>query len=81
MKTHGFQEQKLRAQRKMVCNRISRHGLSPLKNSNETMAQKLTHQRGMIRAQAQKLQTATTSPTTCKVEEHVKKKASTMYIY
>jgi hypothetical protein len=33
------------------------------------MAQKLTHQRGMTRAQPQNLQTATTGPTTCKVEE------------
>jgi hypothetical protein len=69
MKTHGFQEHKLRAQRKMVCNRISRQGLPPLKNTNETMAQKLTRQRGMTTAQPQKLQTATTGPTTCKVEE------------
>jgi hypothetical protein len=33
------------------------------------MAQKLTRQRGMTRAQPQNLQTATTGPTTCKVEE------------
>jgi hypothetical protein len=69
MKTHGFQEHKLRAQRKMVCNKISRQGLPPLKNTNETMAPKLTRQRGMTTAQPQKLQTATTGPTTCKVEE------------
>jgi hypothetical protein len=31
MKTHGFQEQKIRAHRKMFCNRISRQGLLPLK--------------------------------------------------
>jgi hypothetical protein len=33
------------------------------------MAQKITRQRGMTRAQPQKLQTTTTYPTTCKVEE------------
>ena len=33
------------------------------------MAQKLTRQRGMTTAQPPKLQTATTGPTTCKVEE------------
>ena len=33
------------------------------------MAWKLTRQRGMTRAQPQNLQTVTTSPTTCKVEE------------
>jgi hypothetical protein len=69
MKTHGFEEHKLRAQRNMVCNRISTQGLLPLKNTNETMAQKLTRQRGMTTTQPQKLQTATTGLTTCKVEE------------
>jgi hypothetical protein len=69
MKTHGFQEHKLRAQRKFFCNRILREGLPPLKNSNEMMAQKLTRQRRMTRAKPQKLQTSTTGPTTCKVEE------------
>jgi hypothetical protein len=38
MKTHGFQEHKLRAQRKMVCNRIWRQVLPPLKNSNNREA-------------------------------------------
>jgi hypothetical protein len=33
------------------------------------MARKLTHQQGMTRAQPQNLQTATTGPTACKVEE------------
>jgi hypothetical protein len=39
------------------------------RNSNETMAQKLTRQRGMTEAQLENLQTATTGPTACKVEE------------
>jgi hypothetical protein len=44
------------------------------RNSNETMAQKLTRERGMTEAQLQNLQTATTGPTAagpqpCKVEE------------
>jgi hypothetical protein len=39
------------------------------RNSNEMMAQKLTRQRRMTEAQLQNLQTATTGPTTCKVEE------------
>jgi len=46
----------------MVCNRILRQGVQPLKNSNETMEQKLTRRRGMTRSQPQKLQTATTGP-------------------
>ena len=50
----------------MICNRISRQGLPPL---IPTMAQKLTRQRGMTTTQPKKLQTATTGPTTCKVEE------------
>jgi type II secretory pathway component PulM len=53
----------------MVCNKILRQGLPPLKNTNETMAWKLTRQCGMTTTQPQKLQTATTGPTTCKVEE------------
>ena len=39
------------------------------RNSDKTMAQKLTRQRGMTRAQPQNLKTTTTGPTTCKVEE------------
>jgi hypothetical protein len=69
MNTHSFQEQKLREQRKMVCNKISWHRLPPLKNNNEMIARKLTCQRGMTTAQTQKLQTVTTSPIACKVEE------------
>ena len=38
-------------------------------NSNEMMEQKLTRQRRMTETQLQNLQTTTTGPTTCKVEE------------
>jgi hypothetical protein len=39
------------------------------RNSNKTMAHKLTRQRRMTEAQLENLQTATTGPTDCKVEE------------
>jgi hypothetical protein len=67
MKTHGFQEQKLRAQTKMVYNIIWRQELPPLENNkNRETCPSIKDDQSSV---PKKLQTARGGPTTCKVEE------------